>query len=73
MKKQSATDILSRDIQLLEIKQADALEAIKENVHNGIESLKPMHLIKGAFKRLIHSFDIKRELKKLAIKWLIKT
>lgn len=49
MKKESATDILSRDIQLLEIKRADALEAFKENVHLGFESLKPMHLIKSAF------------------------
>ena len=67
MKTESATDILARDILLLAAKRETELEILKEQVHVGLESLKPMNLLKNTFKNLTHSTNIKDGLGKAAI------
>ena len=67
MKNETATDILNRDILLLEQRRFEQFQDLKEQLHVTYESLKPINLIKNTFKDVTHSPDIKDGIGKAAI------
>jgi len=67
MKALNATDILNRDILLLEAKRAGAQQILKEQLHSAFESLKPLNLIKSTIEDVTHSPEIKNGIGKAAI------
>lgn len=67
MKPQTSTDILSRDILLLEAKRKMEFADLKEHLHSTYESLRPINLIKSTFEDVTHSPDIKGGIGKAAI------
>ena len=67
MKKETQMDILNRDILLLEMRRKDDLRALKDEVQNAFESLKPINLIKNTFKGVTESPDIRDGVGKAAI------
>jgi hypothetical protein len=62
MAKQSAVDSLKESIRLLEIRQADEGQALKEQFKITYESLKPVNLIKSSLNELTSSAEIKNSL-----------
>ena len=50
MKRKNATADLQETIALLKIREAQELQALKEQFHGTYESLKPMNLIKSSLK-----------------------
>lgn len=59
MKKANATDTLNQTIALLENRQKQELKILKEQFEITYESLKPVNLIKGAFKEMSTASDLK--------------
>lgn len=62
MAKQSAVDSLKESIRLLEIRQAEEGQALKEQFRITFESLKPVNLIKSSISELTGSAEIKNSL-----------
>ena len=62
MAKQSAVDSLKESIRLLEIRQAEEGQAMKEQFKITYESLKPVNLIKSSISELTSSAEIKNGL-----------
>ena len=62
MVKQSAVDSLKESIRLLEIRQAEEGEQLREQFKITYESLKPINLIKNSLKELANSSEIKNSL-----------
>ena len=71
MKNPTPTETLRHNIALLEIKREEDWYHLKEQVNETLEHLKPMNLIKSAFKgtyeSVTHSPEIKDGLGKAAI------
>ncbi|MDF2452577.1 MAG: hypothetical protein K0S26_2081 [Bacteroidota bacterium] len=67
MKKETALDVLRRDIVKLEAKRSEDLHLLKEQLHEAYESIKPVNLIKGIFKSATESPEITNSLSKAAI------
>lgn len=67
MKKENASDILARDILLLEARRAGELRELKEQVHLTFESIRPINLIKSTIHDVTHSPDVKGGIGKAAI------
>lgn len=67
MKKETALDVLRRDIVKLEARRSEDLHLLKEQLHETYESLKPVNLIKGIFKSATESPEITNGLSKAAI------
>ena len=59
MKKANATDTLNQTIALLENRQKQELKILKAQFEITYESLKPVNLIKGAFKEMSTASDLK--------------
>ena len=62
MAKQSAVDSLKESIRLLEIRQAEEGQALKEQFRITFESLKPVNLLKSSIRELTGSAEIKNSL-----------
>lgn len=62
MAKQSAVDSLKESIRLLEIRQIEEGQALKEQFRITYESLKPLNLIKSSLNELTSSVEIKNSL-----------
>ncbi len=62
MAKTSAVDSLKESIRLLEIRQAEEGQALKEQFRITFESLKPANLIKSSLNELTSSSEIKNSL-----------
>ena len=62
MAKQSAVDSLKESIRLLEIRQVEEGQALKEQFKITYESLKPLNLIKSSLNELTSSVEIKNSL-----------
>jgi hypothetical protein len=62
MAKQSAVDSLKESIRLLEIRQVEEGQALKEQFKITYESLKPLNLIKSSLNELTSSAEIKNSL-----------
>jgi len=62
MAKQSAVDSLKESIRLLEIRQVEEGQALKEQFRITYESLKPLNLIKSSLNELTSSVEIKNSL-----------
>jgi hypothetical protein len=67
MKKETALDVLRRDIVKLEARRSEDLHLLKEQLHETYESLKPVNLIKGIFKSATESPEITGGLTKAAM------
>jgi len=67
MKKPIAPGILDQDILLSEMKCREDFKALKEQVQLTYESLKPINLIKNAFKNATELPEMKQGLGKVAI------
>lgn len=59
MKKINETDLLDQKILSLKIKKAHEFDSLKEQFEITYESLKPVNLIKGAFKEMSTASDLK--------------
>jgi len=62
MAKQNPINSLKESIRLLEIRQAEEGEILKEQFKETYESLKPFNLIKSSLKELTGSAEIKNNL-----------
>lgn len=62
MAKQSAVDSLKESIRLLEIRQAEEGQILKEQFKITYESLKPVNLIKNSLKEITGSAEVKNGL-----------
>lgn len=62
MAKTNAVDSLKESIRLLEIRQAEEGQALKEQFRITYESLKPVNLIKSSLEELTGSVEIKNSL-----------
>lgn len=62
MEKQSAVDSLKESIRLLEIRQAEEGEILKEQFKVTYESLKSVNLIKSSLHEILGSHEIKNNL-----------
>jgi hypothetical protein len=62
MEKINKTKALYEAIALLEIKRATELRALKDQLHDGYESLKPVNILKNTFKEVTSSPDLKKGL-----------
>ena len=62
MVKQSAVDSLKESIRLLEIRQAEEGEQLREQFKITYESLKPVNLIKNSLKDIVNSAEVKNSL-----------
>lgn len=62
MVKQSAVDSLKESIRLLEIRQAEEGEQLREQFKITYESLKPINLIKNSLNDIVNSAEIKNSL-----------
>lgn len=62
MAKQSAVDSLKESIRLLEIRQVEEGQALKEQFRITYESLKPLNLIKSSLNELTSSVEVKNSL-----------
>ena len=62
MEKLSAVDSLKESIRLLEIRQAEEEEILKEQFKITYESLKPVNLIKSSLHEILGSHEIKNNL-----------
>ncbi|HAQ21779.1 MAG TPA: hypothetical protein DCR40_21500 [Prolixibacteraceae bacterium] len=62
MAKQSASDSLKESIRILEIRQAEEGQILKEQFKVTFESLKPINLIKNSISELANSVEIKNSL-----------
>lgn len=62
MAKPSAVDSLKESIRLLEIRQAEEGQALKEQFRVTFESLKPVNLIKSSLNELTSSVEVKNSL-----------
>lgn len=67
MKKITATDLLTSQIQILETKKTEDFIALKGEVNNVIENLKPINLIKNAIQDITHFPSLKEGVGKTAI------
>ncbi len=67
MKKETALDVLRRDIVKLEARRSEDLHILKEQLNETYESLKPANLIKGIFKSATESPELKGGLSKAAL------
>lgn len=61
MKEESPKIELNRKIVLLEIKRERELAALKNQIYTTRESLKPINLLKGTFRSLVPSPDLKSD------------
>ncbi len=62
MEKQNAVATLKESIRILEIRQAQEGQILKEHFKITYESLKPINLIRNSMKELASSFEIKSSL-----------
>lgn len=62
MAKQSAVDSLKESIRLLEVRQAEEGQILKEQFKITYESLKPANLIRNSLKEITGSVEIKNGL-----------
>ena len=62
MVKQCAVDSLKESIRLLEIRQAEEGEQLREQFKITYESLKPVNLIKNSLKDIVNSAEVKNSL-----------
>ena len=67
MKVETASQILSREISLLERKKSQEFKNLKEQLHNTYESMKPINLLKNTLEDITHSPEIKHDFTKAAI------
>ena len=67
MKVETASQILSREISLLERKKSQEFKKLKEQLHNTYESMKPINLLKNTLEDITHSPEIKHDFTKAAI------
>lgn len=67
MKKESAVEILRRDILILEAKHQEDLHQLKSQLHTTVESLKPVNIIKGMFKSATEAPDVSNGLASAAM------
>jgi hypothetical protein len=67
MKRKSATADLQNTIALLKIRQAQELQALKEQFHSTKESLKPGNIIKSSLKTVATAPGIKGTLLKTGL------
>src|ERR1017187_8509038 len=67
MKNISATDKLRQSILLLEVKQAEELMVLKEQIYIAYESIKPVNIFKDAFHEVVSSPEIKTDIISQAI------
>ena len=67
MKKINETDALNQAIVILENKQSEDLELLKQQFQLTYESLKPLNLIKNAFSEMTTATDLKGNLLSNAI------
>lgn len=62
MAKQSATELLKERILCLEVKQAEEGKALKQELRNTVESLKPVNLLRSSVKEFTTSEELKTTL-----------
>jgi hypothetical protein len=62
MAKQSATELLKERISQLEVKQAEEGKALKQELMNTVESLKPVNLLRSSVKEFTTSEELKTTL-----------
>jgi alanine racemase len=62
MAKQSATELLKERISQLEVKQAEEGKALKQELRNTVESLKPVNLLRSSVKEFTTSEELKKTL-----------
>ncbi len=67
MEKISTSSELQRAITQLEIKQAGELTILKQELRTVGDSLKPINMVKGAFKEIVNSPDLKSNIMNLAL------
>src|ERR1700750_2293397 len=67
MKRRSATAEVNEKIALLKIREVQELDALKQQFHATIDSLKPVNLIKNSIKNATSSPGIKSTLVKGAL------
>ena len=67
MKVETASQILSREISLLERKKSQEYKSFKEQLHNTYESMKPINLLKNTLEDITQSPEIKHDFTKAAI------
>ena len=67
MKVETASQILSREISLLERKKSQEFKNLKEQLHNTYESMKPINLLKNTLEDITHSPEVKHDFTKAAI------
>ena len=67
MKKETALDVLRKDIVKLEARQSEDFHVLKEHLNETYESLKPANLIKGIFKSATESPELKSGLTKATL------
>jgi hypothetical protein len=67
MQKITSTSVLREAIQLLEEKQVIQGKIVKDQFYLFTESLKPMNLVKSAFKETITSPDLRRNIFNIAM------
>ena len=67
MKVETASQILSREISLLERKKSQEFKNLKEQLHNTYESMKPINLLKNTLEDITQSPEIKHDFTKAAI------
>jgi hypothetical protein len=62
MGKQSATELLKERISQLEVKQAEEGKALKQELMNTVESLKPVNLLRSSVQEFANSEELKKTL-----------
>ena len=67
MKADSPTDVLTRDIMILETKRAGEMADLRWQFQETLESFKPINLIKSTLKDVAQSPEIKGDMRKAAI------
>ena len=67
MKKETAAEVLRRDIVKLEARRSEDLHLLKEQLHDTYESLKPANIIKSIFKSATESPELTTGIGKAAM------
>lgn len=58
----SQAQLLDERIEALELRQTQDLLAIKDQIHNTLESISPLNYIKRSIKNLAHTPDMKTDI-----------
>ncbi len=63
----TASEILARDILILEVKRSSDLASLKTEAHDVLQSMRPINLIKNTIEDVTHSPEIKGDIGKAVI------